>query len=147
MKKTPSTTATRAIETRATKAIASKSRAASAGSGSRKSVKFLHKPNCTTCRKARAFMEHRGIPLDFRDLGKDRLSVAELEKLIGPRDHTKFLNTRNELYRRKKMKVRPPSRREAIRMMAAEPNLIRRPIVVAGGRVVIGFNEKGMAIL
>jgi arsenate reductase-like glutaredoxin family protein len=45
------------------------------------------------------------------------------------------------------MKENPPSRSEAIRLMAAEPNLIRRPIVVAGGRVVIGFNEKGMAIL
>jgi arsenate reductase-like glutaredoxin family protein len=90
-------------------------------------------------------MEHRDVPLEFRDLGKERLTVDELEELIGPRDHTEFLNTRNELYRRKKMKQNPPARAEAIRMMAAEPNLIRRPIVVAGGRVVIGFDEKGMA--
>ncbi len=122
-------------------------RAASAKTNARKSVKFLHKPNCTTCRKARAYMEHRGIPMDFRDLGKERLSVTELEKLIGPRDHTEFLNTRNELYREKNMKEKPPSRRQAIRMMAAEPNLIRRPIVVVGGRVVVGFDEKGMAVL
>lgn len=112
-----------------------------------KRAKFLHKPNCTTCRKARSFMEKRGFQLYFRDLAKERLSSAELEKLIGNRDYTEFLNSRNELYRRKKMKLNPPSRREAIKMMAKEPNLIRRPVVVAGGRVVVGFDEDGIARL
>lgn len=113
----------------------------------RKKILFLQKPNCTTCRKARSFMKRKGYELNFRDLGKDRLTPEELEKLIGPRDHTDFLNTRNELYRQKKMKEKPPSRKEAIRLMAAQPNLIRRPIVVAGGRVVVGFDEKGMVNL
>lgn len=92
-------------------------------------------------------MEKRGFQLYFRDLAKERLSAAELEKLIGSRDYTEFLNTHNELYRDKNMKENPPSRTEAIRLMAREPNLIRRPVVVAGGRVVIGFDEKGMARL
>jgi len=110
----------------------------------RKKVEFLHKPSCTTCRKARAYMENLGFGMHFRDLGKERLSAAELEKLIGDRDHTQFLNTRNELYRTKKMKDHPPSREDAIRMMAAEPNLIRRPVIVAGGRVVLGFDQEGI---
>jgi len=110
----------------------------------RPSVKFLHKPSCTTCRKARSYMEKRGFGMEFRDLGKERLSSAELEKLIGDRDHTEFLNTRNELYRRKNMKENPPSRKEAIQMMAAEPNLIRRPVILAGGRVVLGFDKDGI---
>ena len=109
-----------------------------------KEVQFLHKPSCTTCRKARAYMENRGFGLHFRDLGKERLSAAELEKLIGDRDHKQFLNPRNELYRQKNMKDHPPSRKEAIRMMAAEPNLIRRPVIVGGGRVVLGFDEEGI---
>ena len=112
-----------------------------------KKVQFLHKPNCSTCRKARKFMEKRGYQLYFRDLAKQRLSAAELEKLIGKHDHTEFLNTRNETYREEDMKENPPSRREAIRMMAKEPNLIRRPVVVAGGRVVVGFDEEGLARL
>src|SRR5277367_3675773 len=110
-------------------------------------VRFLHKPNCTTCRKARKFMEKRGFQLYFRDLAKERLSSTELEKLIGKRDHTDFLNTRNEVYRKKKMKDNPPSRKDAIRMMSQEPNLIRRPVVLAGGRVVVGFDEEGIARL
>jgi arsenate reductase (glutaredoxin) len=110
-------------------------------------ARFLHKPNCTTCRKAKKFMERRGFQLYFRDLAKERLSSAELEKLIGKRDHTDFLNTHNEVYRKKKMKDNPPSRRDAIRLMSQEPNLIRRPVVVAGGRVVVGFDEEGIARL
>src|ERR1700677_4980927 len=110
----------------------------------RPNVKFLHKPSCTTCRKARTYMENRGFGMKFRDLGKERLSSPELEKLIGDRDHTEFLNTRNELYRRKNMKENPPSRAEAIQMMSEEPNLIRRPVIVAGGRVVLGFDKDGI---
>jgi len=110
----------------------------------RTKVKFLHKPSCTTCRKARSYIEKRGFGMEFRDLGKERLSSAELEKLIGDRDHTEFLNTRNELYRRKNMKENPPSRKEAIQMMAQEPNLIRRPVILAGGRVVLGFDKDGI---
>jgi Spx/MgsR family transcriptional regulator len=107
-----------------------------------KSVQFLQKPTCTTCRKARAYMENRGFDLHFRNLDKERLSSAELEKLIGDRDHREFLNTRNELYRQKNMKQNPPTRAEAVRMMVGEPNLIRRPVIVAGGRVVLGFDQE-----
>jgi arsenate reductase (glutaredoxin) len=92
-------------------------------------------------------MERRGFQLYFRDLAKDKLSSGELEKLIGNRDHTDFLNTRNELYRENEMKNNPPSRKEAIRLMAKEPNLIRRPVILAGGRIVVGFDEDGIAKL
>lgn len=76
----------------------------------------------------------------MRDLTKEHLSATELEKLIGTRDHTEFLNSRNELFRRKKMKTNPPPRKEAIRLMAKEPNLIRRPLMVLGKRIVAGFD-------
>jgi arsenate reductase len=129
------------------KAAAAKSKTASKAKVSGKKLQFLHKPNCTTCRKARNFLEKRGYQLYFRDLAKERLRPAALEKLIGTRDHTEFLNTRNELYREKNMKEHPPSRKAAIQMMSDEPNLIRRPVVVAGGRVVLGFDEEGLARL
>lgn len=112
--------------------------------GTKKTAKFLHKPTCTTCRKARAYMEKRGFGLHFRDLGKERLSAAELEQLIGERDHREFLNPRNDLYRKHDMKENPPSRSEAVQLMANEPNLIRRPVIVCGGRVVLGFNEEAI---
>ncbi|MBZ5661803.1 MAG: Spx/MgsR family RNA polymerase-binding regulatory protein [Acidobacteriia bacterium] len=107
-------------------------------------IKFLHKPNCTTCRKAKAFLEKKKAELELRDLGKDRLSVAELDALIGKQDHRKFLNTRNELYRTRKMSVNPPSREEALKLMAAEPNLIRRPVVIRGSELVLGYDEEAL---
>jgi Spx/MgsR family transcriptional regulator len=110
----------------------------------KKTVNFLHKPNCATCRKARRFLDKHGYQLRCRDLSKERLSSAELEKLIGKHDYEEFLNPHSELYRKNKMRDDPPSRGEAIRMMARDPSLIRRPVVVAGGRVVIGYDENGM---
>ncbi len=83
-----------------------------------------------------------GAELESRDLEKQRLSETELDKLIGERDYREFLNTRNELYRARKMKERPPSRAEAIKLMAKEPNLIRRPVVIRGGQMVLGFDEQ-----
>jgi arsenate reductase len=83
-----------------------------------------------------------GAELESRDLDKERLTEAELEELIGGRDYREFLNTRNELYRARNMKEHPPSRAEAIRLMAKEPNLIRRPILLRGSQMVLGLDEE-----
>lgn len=111
---------------------------------SKSKIRFLQKPSCTTCRKAKAFLEKRKVELELRDLGKDRLSVEELDVLIGKRDHRMFLNTRNELYRTRKMSENPPSRDEALKLMAAEPNLIRRPVVLRGSDIVLGYDEEAL---
>ena len=89
-------------------------------------------------------MEKRGYHLNFRDLTKNKLTSAELQKLIGKHDHEEFLNPHCALFRKLGMKDHPPSRRAAISMMARNPDLIRRPVVVAGGRVVVGYDENGM---
>ena len=119
-------------------------RTASKAKRSGKAVRFLEKPACATCRKAARFLKKRGVKLDYRDITKDRLSATELEKLIGRHDHEDFLRPRSALFQKLNMKDNPPSRREAIRLMAKHPDLIRRPVVVAGGRVVIGYDENGM---
>jgi arsenate reductase-like glutaredoxin family protein len=89
-------------------------------------------------------LEKQKVELDLRDLGKDRLSIEELDKLIGKRDHRMFLNTRNEMYRAKNMKENPPSREEMLKLMAAEPNLIRRPVVLRGSDIVLGYDEEAL---
>lgn len=72
------------------------------------------------------------------------LTVEQLDRLIGKRDCCEFLNSRNELYRERKMKDNPPARAEALQLMAEHPNLIRRPILVKGGEMVLGFQEDQM---
>jgi arsenate reductase (glutaredoxin) len=77
------------------------------------------------------------------DLSKG-LPEAEIDALIGERDYRLFLNSRNELYRERDMANHPPSRKEAIRLMSENPNLIRRPILVKGKKIVLGWNEEEM---
>lgn len=103
-------------------------------------MEFYQKPACTTCRKAKKWLVENGVKLSEIDLNQG-LSEAQLDALIGDRDHTKFLNFRNELYREKKMKTNPPSRAEAIRLMSKHPNLIRRPVLVRGKKIALGFDE------
>ena len=79
------------------------------------------------------------------DLNKG-LSVGELDSLIGKRDYKLFLNSRNELYRELGMKENPPSREEALRLMAEKPNLIKRPILVRGNQIVLGYDGVAAAV-
>jgi arsenate reductase (glutaredoxin) len=81
-----------------------------------------------------------GAELESRDLDKQPLSEKELNELIGKRDYQLFLNPRNELFRRRRMAEKMPSREEAIRLMSKNPNLIKRPVVVRGEQVVLGFD-------
>ena len=81
----------------------------------------------------------------MRDMAKEPLTATELDRLIGTRDYREFLNPRNELYREHNMDKHPPSRAEAIRLMAENPNLIRRPLWVLGRHVLFGWDEKAYA--
>jgi arsenate reductase-like glutaredoxin family protein len=87
------------------------------------------------------------LNFDSRDLDQQPLSEAELDKLIGERDYKAFLSPRNELYRERNMAEKPPSRADAIKLMSKTPNLIRRPLLAHGSRVIIGFDEAAYRIL
>ena len=86
-------------------------------------------------------MLEKKVQFDSRDLDKQRLTEAELDQLIGDLDYKEFLNYRNELFRKRNMKEHPPSRGEAIRLMAKEPNLIRRPMLIRDSQIIFGFDE------
>ena len=109
-------------------------------------LKLYLKPNCSTCRKARTLLREKGAAFEEIDLNRG-LSEAELDKLIGARDYRQFLNTRNELYRERGMKQTPPSRAQALRLMSQHPNLIKRPILVQGARIVLGCDEEAICAL
>lgn len=89
-------------------------------------------------------MQKAGVELDLRDIAKDKLTVEELDQLIGDRDYKLFLNSRNEIYRERNMKEHPPSRAEALKLIAQEPNLMRRPLVIRGSQIVLGYDEEAL---
>ncbi len=86
-------------------------------------------------------LRENGARFEEIDLNRG-LPVAELEKLIGKRDYKEFLNTRNELYRERGMKDNPPPREEALKLMSENPNLIKRPILVKDGKILLGFDPE-----
>jgi arsenate reductase-like glutaredoxin family protein len=83
--------------------------------------------------------------IDFEEVDLNQgLTVQELDHLIGSRDYKQFLNTRNDLYRERNMKENPPTRAEALILMSAHPNLIRRPILVKGNKIILGYDEEAL---
>ncbi len=91
-------------------------------------------------------LREKGAEFEEIDLNRG-LSAAELEKLIGTRDYKQFLNPRNELYRERGMRENPPPREEAVRLMSENPNLIKRPILVKGNRIILGYDEEALGAL
>lgn len=102
---------------------------------------FYYKSTCSTCRKARALLAELGVGTEERDMSRHPLSAAELTRLIGERDIVPFLNPRNEVYRERGMRANPPVKADAIALMAENPNLIRRPLLVDGDAILFGFDE------
>lgn len=85
--------------------------------------------------------------MDFEEVDLNKgLSVEELDRLIGKRDYKLFLNSRNELYRERGMKENPPARAEALRLMSENPNLIKRPILVRGNQIELGYDGVAAAV-
>ena len=92
-------------------------------------------------------MRDLGAQIQERDLGKQPLSEAELQALIGSADVMEFFNTRSASYRAQGFKQQAPSKAQAIKLMAGDPNLIKRPIAVKGSRRVLGFDAAKLRAL
>lgn len=103
-------------------------------------LKLYTYPTCITSKKARAWLTGQGA--EFQEVGlKGGLTAAQLDKLIGKLDYTQFFNPRNPVYRGRKIKSDPPSREECIKILAAEPKAIRRPLLQKGRTIVFGFKS------
>jgi arsenate reductase-like glutaredoxin family protein len=72
------------------------------------------------------------------DINKEPPSREFLEKHIDPDRFLDFLSTRSPVFKDRPL---PKSKREAIALMMENPNLIRRPIIVKGSRVIFGFDK------
>ncbi len=82
-----------------------------------------------------------GVELDERDYAKQPLSVAELKELFKGRDPRDFLNPKSPAFKAMKLAGKKLNVADALALMAKEPNLIKRPLVIAGGEIVAGFDR------
>lgn len=106
------------------------------------------KSTCTSCRDARSSL--RGLPIEVKEVnyaktGLDESTVRDIVAKAG--SVAAVLNTRHAIAKEKGWKEQPPSAQEFARAVAAEPNLLRRPIVIAGDRVIVGFDPAAYAKL
>lgn len=74
------------------------------------------------------------------DLAKERPSRELLDRLIDERRLGDFVNTRSPAYKERGLDVTKMTKRQAIDLMMEEPNLIRRPLLIRGGRAIFGFD-------
>ena len=82
-----------------------------------------------------------GAELDERDYAKSPLSAAELKDLFTGRDPRDFLNPRSPAFKAMGLAGKTLSAEQALALMAKEPNLIKRPIVIAGKEMIAGFDR------
>jgi arsenate reductase len=99
---------------------------------------FYWKPSCTTCRNARSYLEKLGIPVEERDINKTPPSREFLERHIDETRFLDFVSTRSPVFKERPL---PASKEEAIDLMMEQPNLIKRPILIAGSHVTFGFDQ------
>ena len=82
-----------------------------------------------------------GVELEERDYAKHPLSEAELKDLFRSADPRDFLNPKSPAYKEMGLRDKKLSSAEAIKLMAKDPNLIKRPLVIAAGKLIAGFDR------
>ena len=108
-------------------------------------VKFICYPKCTTCQKAKKWLDDNKIEYTFRDIKEDNPSLEELtswHKMNGL-PLKKFFNTSGLLYKSMELKTKLPemSEEEQLKLLATDGMLVKRPLVIGKDFVLVGFKE------
>lgn len=107
---------------------------------------FIEYPKCTTCRKAKKWLDEHGISYSDRDIKEDNPSEEEMREWIkkSGKPANKFFNTSGMLYRELELKNKLPdmTEDEMIQLLSTNGMLVKRPIIVNGEKILIGFKEK-----
>jgi arsenate reductase len=109
-------------------------------------MKFICYPKCTTCQKAKKWLDEKGISYELRDIKENNPTADELREWYknSGLQLKKFFNTSGLLYKSMELKNKLPdmSDDEQIKLLATDGMLVKRPILVDGKKVLVGFREK-----
>ncbi|MBQ3587757.1 MAG: arsenate reductase family protein [Oscillospiraceae bacterium] len=107
---------------------------------------FICYPKCSTCAKARAWLDANGVEYEYRDIKLNNPKPEELEKWYreSGADIKKFFNTSGLLYKELKLKDNLPkmSEEEKLALLASDGMLVKRPLLIGDDFVLVGFKEK-----
>jgi arsenate reductase len=106
---------------------------------------FLCYPRCTTCTKARKWLEEKDVEFEERNIKEDNPTEDELREWIKRSNYPikRFFNTSGNIYKQLglKDKLVDMCDEEKIKLLATDGMLVKRPIVVGGEVVLVGFKE------
>ena len=108
-------------------------------------IKFICYPKCTTCQKAKKWLDDNQIEYEFRDIKLDNPMLDELtewHKKSGL-PLKKFFNTSGLLYKSLDLKNKLPtmSENEMLKLLASDGMLVKRPLLIGDSFVLVGFKE------
>lgn len=107
---------------------------------------FICYPKCTTCKKARAWLDANNIPYEERNIKEENPKEDELTQWIKKSSYPlkRFFNTSGKLYRELniKDKLKSMSEEELIKLLATDGMLVKRPILVGEDFVLVAFKEE-----
>ena len=110
------------------------------------SVLFVEYPRCTTCRRAKKFLEENNVEFIDRHMVEENPNKEELKTWLDKSGLkiNKFFNTSGVLYREMQLKdkVKTLSEDELLDILATNGMLVKRPILVKGDTVLVGFKEE-----
>ena len=108
-------------------------------------VKFICYPKCTTCQKARKWLDDNQIEYEFRDIKLDNPTLEELIEwhMKSGLPLKKFFNTSGLLYKSLDLKNKLPtmSEDEMLKLLASDGMLVKRPLLIGDSFVLVGFKE------
>ena len=106
---------------------------------------FIEYPKCTTCQKAKKWLDDNGIEYESRHIKEQNPTYDELKKWYVQSDLPlkKFFNTSGKLYKEMQLKDKLPamSGEEQLKLLATNGMLVKRPLVIKGDTVLVGFKE------
>ena len=108
-------------------------------------IKFICYPKCTTCQRAKKWLDDNKIAYELRDIKEDNPNFEELSawhKMSGL-PLKKFFNTSGLLYKSLELKTKLPTmpEEEQLKLLASDGMLVKRPLVIGEDFVLVGFKE------
>lgn len=109
-------------------------------------MRFIYYPPCSTCKKAKAFLDEKGMTYEARDIKLENPSYEELKTWYQESGLPlkKFFNTSGLLYKSMELKDKLPnmSEEEQLRLLSTDGMLVKRPILVSKKGIFVGFKPK-----
>ena len=109
-------------------------------------MKFICYPKCSTCKKAELWLKDHGIQTEYRDFSLDNPTYEELKSWVAASGLSlkRFFNTSGLKYRSLDLKNKLPlmGEEEQLRLLATDGLLVKRPILLGEGFVLVGFREE-----